>query len=196
MRLQVRLRQALTARASALVAVALVAVALVALAMPARDAGPVASADPIFGLPFTAEAIRFEPAPRDITTRCKDLVQPRFDRRLWVFAQATVAGETYYVLGGYYVARAGGALQADTRGVVARLDQTRCITAGPVRDVFESDPEEISPAARRALAADAMRRYAALYGGAAGLRATLTRADAMPDNEDSPILRQALDAAR
>ena len=178
-------------------ALAACGVALAALAAPSVEAaGAVASADPIFGLSYTAETIRFEPAPKDITARCKDLVQPRFDRRLWVFAQAVVAGETYYVLGGYYVPRAGGALQADTRGVVARLDKTRCITGGPVRDVFDSEPEEFSPAARRALAADAIRRYAAIHGGPAGLRAALARADIMPDRENSLSLRQALDAAR
>ncbi len=42
-------------------------------------------------------------------------------------------------------ARAGGALQADTRGAVARLSGTRCLTAGPVRDVFNSDPRTSAP---------------------------------------------------
>ena len=178
---------------------ALFSLLLVLAACPAAAGGPVTSRDPLFGLPYTAESVRFDPAPPDLLTRCPELVNERWTRRLWVFAHATLDNDSYFVLGGFFVPRPGrpaGTVEADTLGVIAHLQPTGCVLAGPAREVFDYQAEEISLPALQALAADGVRRYAAAYGGLGHLREALAHAGAAPGPPRAGILRGALDAAR
>ena len=134
-------------------------------AMAAVAAGSAASRDPLFSLTYDAATAQFEDAPKTLAEQCPDLVNPRWDRRLFVFAKTARPDGEYLVVGGFFVARDGGAMTPDAAGAIVHLDGAKCSLAGPAREVFDYGDPAVAPETLRLLAADAMARYANAYGG-------------------------------
>jgi len=57
--------------------------------------------DPIFGLSYDSAKVRFEEAA-DVVTRCPELANERWGRRVFLFARSVESSGTYVVLGGLY----------------------------------------------------------------------------------------------
>lgn len=165
-------------------------------------AGPVAAGpatqptvDPLLGLKLPAGA-RFTAAPADLAQACPALANARWDRRMWIFAQAgnasTAAGEIL-VVGGELVERAGDkpTVEIDKVGVLLSRAPGACRLIGPPREVFDYGEDGVTEAALDALAQDAARRYAQGLGSPAALRKTLKRQRIQADQVKSTALRQA-----
>ncbi len=152
--------------------------------------------DPIFGLSYDPARIRFEEAG-DLVSRCPELANPRWGRRLWIFARSEETTGTYMVVGGLYERRKPpakrGRYRTDPNGVLLREHDRECDLIGPAREVFEY-PAEVTAATLQALARDAVRRYAAAFGGQARFLAMLARHKKRADlsNPRSGILRDAI----
>jgi hypothetical protein len=181
-----------------------VRIAILAL-LAGLAAGPVAarprpSVDPLLGLNLPAGA-RFTAAPADLVQACPALANTRWERRMWIFAQAgnasTAAGEVL-VVGGELVERAGGkpAVEVDKVGVLLSRAPGACRLIGPPREVFDYGEDGVTPATLDALAQDAARRYAQGLGGQAALRKTLQRQRVRPEQVKSAALRQAFFARK
>jgi hypothetical protein len=170
------------------------------LLAPALAGGATLSRDPLFGLPYTAASIHFEPAPADLAQTCHDLVNARWDRRLWIFAKAAQGDDVYLVVGGFYVARKAGTvagkssavMKADALGAIAHIEGATCTLAGPAREVFDYGDPTIDAPTLRLLAADAMSRYAKAYGGKRQLAAQLRRHGMKFAGPNAAILRDAV----
>lgn len=153
--------------------------------------------DPIFGLSYDSARIRFEDAG-DVVSRCPELANPRWGRRLWVFARSEETTGTYMVVGGLYErqeppAQRAARYQTDPNGVLLREHDRKCELIGPAREAFEY-PVDVTTATLQALARDAVRRYAAAFGGHARFLAMLARHKKRADlaNPRSAILRDAI----
>ena len=170
---------------------------LVGLAAGPAVAGPSSqpTVDPLLGLKLPAGA-RFTAAPADLVQACPVLANARWDRRMWIFAQAgnasTAAGEVL-VVGGELVERAGDkpAVEVDKVGVLLSRGPGACRLIGPPREVFDYGEDGVTPATLDALAQDAARRYAQGLGGQAALRKTLKRQRIRADQVKSAALRRA-----
>lgn len=173
------------------------AAACTCLAALAGSAGTVAK-DPVFGLSYKPAQVSFDAVPQDVAEACPSLVNERWSRKLWVYAQTEQAPHRYYVLGGFYVRRAPPAkresLEVDPMGAVVDLHGNQCELLGPAREVFDSRPDELPAASLELLAADLVERYARAFGGRAALVAELKRQRVEPGPK-STVLRQALQAS-
>jgi hypothetical protein len=154
--------------------------------------------DPIFGLTYDSAKIRFEEAG-DVVMRCPELVNERWGRRAWIFARSVEASGTYMALGGLYERRAPPAkgekrFETDPKGVVLREHESKCELLGPAREVFEYPTDGVMVETLRALARDAVARYATAFGGSPKFLATLARAKKRADltNARATILREAV----
>ena len=166
------------------------------LAEPASSAEP-APIDPIFGLSYALNKVRFEPAPPDILERCPELANAKWNRQLFVYARAGAEDDFLLVLGGYFIertsaTRAQPAPQPDPQGVVAHLVGRQCILVGPAREVFLFSQDELGVARLKALAQDAVHRYDAAFGAPAAFRAALRQQGVKLDHPRAGILRDAL----
>lgn len=182
------------------IAASILALLLVGLT-PATGAGQTLPRviDPIFGLAYDSAKIRFEEAT-DADTRCPELVNARWGRRAWVFARSIEPSGTYTVLGGLYERRAPpakgeGRFETDPKGVLLREHDSRCELIGPAREVFEYPVDGITAETLRALARDAVSRYATAFGGRPKFLTALARARKQADlaNARAAILREAVE---
>lgn len=154
--------------------------------------------DPIFGLTYDSAKIRFEEAA-DIVTRCPELVNERWGRRAWTFARSSEPSGSYMVLGGLYErhevpAKGEKRFETDPKGVLLREHESKCELLGPAREVFEYPVDGVTTETLRALARDAVARYATAYGGRPRFLAALARAKKRADltNARATILREAV----
>src|ERR1017187_8205111 len=67
---------------------------LALLSGPASPKWPTAT-DPIFGLLYSPDAVRFEAAPDGLARTCPDLTTDRWNRQMWVFARTVAADGDY-----------------------------------------------------------------------------------------------------
>lgn len=154
--------------------------------------------DPLFGLSYDPAAIRFEDAS-EVITRCPELVNARWGRRVFLFARSVEASGTYMVLGGLYERREPPAkgenrFQTDSKGVLLREQESTCELIGPAREVFEYPVDGITAETLQALARDAVSRYAAAFGGGPKFLAALAREKKRADlaNPRAATLREAV----
>jgi hypothetical protein len=164
-------------------------------------ANPASVKDPIFGLSYSSEQAHFDEAPPDLLSACSALTNEKWDRRLWLFARVTSEGTEYDVLGGFYVKRGTipsgePKLEADPSGVMLRRNAAGCELIGPARESFDYKPQDVSPETLRALAADAVKRYAQAFGGLDNFVGQLKRQKVRLDNPRSQILNEAITTAR
>jgi hypothetical protein len=155
--------------------------------------------DPIFGLPYDPARTQFEAAEEDLLSRCPELVNARWTRRMWVFARIDAAEGRFTVIGGYYVRRDAGsgdkAVETDDRGAVIQQTATECKLIGPAREVFDY-PTEIAVPTLEALARDAAARFVRAYGGNQKFLAALSRQKVNLNDPRSRVLREAVNAVR
>jgi hypothetical protein len=154
--------------------------------------------DPIFGLTYDSAKVRFEDAA-EVVTRCPELVNERWGRRVFLFARSVEPSGTYMVLGGLYERRAPPAkeekrFETDPKGVLLREHESKCELLGPAREVFEYPADGVTTETLRALARDAVARYTTAFGGGPSLLAALARAKKRADltNARAAILREAI----
>ena len=154
--------------------------------------------DPIFGLSYDSVKVRFGDAA-EVVTRCPELINERWGRRVWIFARSVEPSGTFTVLGGLYERRAPPArgetrFEADPKGVLLREHESKCELIGPAREVFEYPVEGVTAETLRALARDAVARYATAFGGGPKFLAALARAKRRADltNARATILREAV----
>ena len=103
------------------------------------------------------------------------------------------------VLGGLYERRAPPAkgekrFETDPKGVLLREHDSKCELVGPAREVFEYPTDGVTAETLRALARDAITRYATAFGGRPKFLAALARAKKQADlgNARATILREAI----
>src|SRR5579871_1069686 len=83
--------------------------------------------DPLFGLSYSPDVIRFEPLPQEAYRACSDLTNQRWDRRMWIFAKSATSAGELLVIGGFFVAKTGRPTEmADKKGAVLRLKGSEC----------------------------------------------------------------------
>ena len=155
--------------------------------------------DPIFGLSFESAKVRFDDAA-DVVTRCPELVNERWGRRVWIFARSSEPSGTYVVLGGLYErrpppARGEKRFETDPKGILLREHDSKCELLGPAREVFEYPVDGVTAQTLRALARDAVARYATAFGGGPKFLSALARTKKRADlgNTRATILREAVD---
>ena len=154
--------------------------------------------DPIFGLSYDSAKVRFEEVA-DVVARCPELANERWGRRVFLFARSVEPSGTYMVLGGLYERRAPPArgetrFETDPKGVLLREHESKCELLGPAREVFEYPVDGVTAETLRALARDAVARYATAFGGSPRFLAALARAKKRADltNARAAILREAV----
>jgi hypothetical protein len=165
------------------------------LAMLSGSASPKwpMATDPIFGLVYSPDAIRFEAAPAALARTCAELTTERWNRQTWIFARTAAADGDYLVLGGFFLPKASRQPpMVDKKGVLLRLKGADCHLIGPVREVFDYKPEEIGTTTLQALAQDAVCRYARAYGGKEKFLDALRRQHRDLADPKSSILKDAV----
>src|SRR5436305_300294 len=91
------------------------------LAFAADHKSPSAT-DPLFGVSYSPDVIRFEPLPQEVYGACSDLTNQRWNRKMWIFAKSATPDGELLVTGGFFVAKAGKPTEmADKKGAVLRL---------------------------------------------------------------------------
>jgi hypothetical protein len=103
------------------------------------------------------------------------------------------------VLGGLYERRAPPAkeekrFETDPKGVLLREHESKCELIGPAREVFEYPVDGVTAETLRALARDAVARYATAFGGSPRFLAALARAQKRADltNARATIQREVV----
>jgi hypothetical protein len=153
--------------------------------------------DPVFGLRYDPDKVRFEPAPADITQHCPDLVNPKWNRQLFIYGRAGNPNDVLLALGGYFVDRTNPAVtESDPKGVIAHLIGQQCELIGPAYEVLLFSQDELGAPAVRALANDAVRRYATAFGSPNAFRAALRQQGVKLDHPKAGVLRDAIKPSR
>jgi hypothetical protein len=150
--------------------------------------------DPVFGLAYNPDEVRFEPAPASLLVQCPALTNANWTRKLWIYGEARGPEGIYTVVGGFYAARAGSPakLMPDPKGALIERTASTCMLLGPAREVLQYPEQLLSPSTLHTLVADLVRRYRVAFGGSAALQATLRDQHAtLTDPRDTP-LRDAL----
>ncbi len=181
-----------TARRSA----AIVLFALVNCCALAKAKPPRILQDPVFGLRYSVEKVKFDPLPAEIKAKCPELESKRWGRQLWIYAQATEGKSTYYVVGGYAINRFPSTefpkkFEIDTVGAMFHVDGEICKLIGPPREEFQARPtEDIAPTILQQLGGDLVKRFTNAFGGIKALGAEFERQHLAPADV-SPELEMA-----
>jgi hypothetical protein len=152
--------------------------------------------DPVFGISYQPEKIHFEPAPPGLLDTCRGLVNARWTRKLWIYAQASGQNTQYLVVGGFYVKRRSppAKLETDPKGAILQVSDSGCTLLGPAREVLQYPEGLVASPVLTALAADLVKRYRSAFGGRAALQAQLEEQHASPVFPRDALLRDALAA--
>jgi hypothetical protein len=147
--------------------------------------------DPLFGLPYSPDEVRFEEACPDLTEACPEITSKAWDRRFWIFAAARghpsgTADEAglFVIAGGFFIAKStevfipdeavsfnGQKWLADPKGVLLHRKGQACELIGPPLEEFQAGPgPDVTQDILQALANDAIQRYAKAFGSAEKLR--------------------------
>ena len=115
---------------------------------------------------------------------------------MWIFARTSAPAGDYFVLGGYFLPKAAAqAPLVDKNGVLLRIKGSECQLIGPVREVFDYKPEEISVTKLQDLAKDAVCRYSRAYGDKEKFQNALRQQRRGLSDPKSSILRDAVSAS-
>jgi hypothetical protein len=150
--------------------------------------------DPVFGLIYRPDNIRFDPAPHDLLVTCPAMANDRLTRELWIYGRTSNEGKTYLIVGGFYASRppAPPKLETDPKGAIIEFDAVSCTLLGPAREVLQYPDDLLTQTVLRALVADLVRRYRTAFGGKVALDAALMVQHAMPAGQRDAPLRDAL----
>lgn len=140
--------------------------------------------EPLLGLQYDRERIRFEPLPAKLASKCRALNDSEEISGVWfIFAKASDAsGRTYYLLNGYDVdskpASADQQYTAGGSGFILGVNGDKCeVLDGDARQLFSARvfDDEFPFDMMQRLAADFAARLAKAYGGADALRRELVK---------------------
>lgn len=130
--------------------------------------------DPLFGLTYSPQKVRFESAAKLLTQRCPQIK----GRRLWTYATWRGQESEYFVVSGFMEILPdspkgrGTIVEPDPAGVLVEIRGTQCRISTP--ELFLSGktgqskkqlPAEPNELAINGLVADAMKRYEVAFGG-------------------------------
>ena len=159
---------------------------------PAKSAAvPAQMSDPLLGLSYDTDKIRFERLPAALARKAElgDLPQ-------WIYARSESAGGTLYVVSGFLrvesddPAQPGSSVEADFGAVLRQSGDKVEVLCVP--DLLFDKDSPVPAAELQPLLADAVTRYVAAWGGKPALQARLreiTQEDVVP-----AALRDALRA--
>lgn len=150
--------------------------------------------DPVFALTYAPEKVHFDPAPTDLLATCPELVNERWSRQLWIYAENRTPEGTFLVIGGFYASRppAPAKLEIDPKGAVTEITASGCKLLGPAREVFQYPEGLVAAPVLKALAFDLVRRYRNAFGGAVALQTVLRNQKVHLTDPRDAVLRDAL----
>jgi hypothetical protein len=163
----------------------------------ASDAPPKILHEPVLGLRYHTDKVKFDVLPPNVFEMCPDLVTDRVSRRAWIYASAKESARTYYVVGGYFVRQFPHPpdypkYELDELGAVVRLDGPNCTLIGPAQETFALRAFEDTPATvLQQLSADLTLRLTRAFGGPEQLRTELQNQH-IDTRRLSPELRDSL----
>lgn len=154
--------------------------------------------EPLFGLVYDSNEVKFDPVPPDLLLRCGLDPSVETDRRS-VYAQVDSSGSRYMIIGGLVRASPGERWQDDSTGEFLRANATACDLVDPGNDVFppadyDGDPASDDPQypigmdVYRSLAMDAVNRYSLAFGSLQEFVKTLHEQKAYPDHAPPSVL--------
>jgi hypothetical protein len=157
-----------------------VAVAILACsAVSAATQPPKVLREPVLGLRYDVENVKFDALPQVVSAACPDLVTDRVGRRAWIFASAKQSSSSYYVIGGYFERRFPRPpnypkYELDELGAVLRIEGSHCTLIGPARETFTVRALDDTPATvLQLLSTDLVHRLETAFGGSEQLRKEL-----------------------
>jgi len=183
---------------------ALLAALCVLLTCPslASDIPPKILWEPLLGLQFDRDLIRFERLPPQVFASCPTLADRESIKSHWyVFAMTTRGnGEIYYLVGGYSVRTHPNPpeipkYQLDDAGVIFRINRGRCsVYEEAARNMFAPNmADEIPASILQALAHDHLQRLMRAFAGSSRLREAL-RKQRIAMDKLPPALRETYSA--
>lgn len=149
----------------------LLALALCALVALAAEQNAANMVDPLMGLSFDPEEVRFQPLPRSVAT-IKTLGQGN----QWIFARHRRRTSTIYIVAGWqkvYSDPSGNNLLEPGFGAVIKISGTRIEVLGVPDRLFDQNailPRDVVNSLMR----DAAERYIMAFGGASKLQQSMT----------------------
>lgn len=143
-------------------------------ARPAKVAAvPAQMSDPLFGISYDTNTIRFERLPVALARKAElssDLPQ-------WIYARSESAAGTFYIVSGFLrvasddPAHPGSTVEADFGAVLRQNGDTIEVLCVP--DLLFDKDSPVPAAELQPLLADAVKRYVAAWGGKPALQAAL-----------------------
>ncbi|HWU51791.1 MAG TPA: hypothetical protein VN153_03160 [Tahibacter sp.] len=134
---------------------------------------PAQMSDPLFGISYDTNTIRFERLPAALARKAelsKDLPQ-------WIYARSESAAGTYYIVSGFLrvesddPAQPGSTVEADFGAVLRQNGDEVEVLCVP--DLLFDKDSPVPAAQLQPLLADAVKRYVAAWGGKPALQAAL-----------------------
>jgi hypothetical protein len=159
--------------------VAIVLLMLAGGGVAASEVPPKILHEPVLGLRYHSDQVKFDVLPPNIFALCPELVTDRVGRRAWIYASAQQSARTYYVIGGYFVRRFPHPpnypkYELDELGAIVRLEGSNCTLIGPAQETFAIRALDDTPAAvLQQLSADLTLRLTRAFGGPGQLRREL-----------------------
>lgn len=159
----------------------------------AKEVAPTILQDPVFGLRYSVEKVRFEPLPADVKSKCLELESERWAKRLWIFAHTTDGEVDYFVVGGYAINRTPSRdfpnkYEIDTVGAIFQLGKATCKLIGPPREEFQiRPPDDIALPILNRLASDLAKRFSRAFGGAIALHSEFVRQHKSPGDVSTEL---------
>jgi hypothetical protein len=153
--------------------------ALASCAVSAADTPLPILQEPVLGLRYQANKVKFDAVPPVVFSMCPDLVTNRVGRRLWIYAFARDSASSYYVVGGYFIRHYPRPpdypkYETDDLGAVLKLEGDRCTMIGPARQTFDVRSfDEIPSPILQQLSANLAARLARAFGGPGQLQIAL-----------------------
>jgi hypothetical protein len=143
--------------------------------------------DPVFGIAYDPQRVRFEYSPERIGRLCPDLQ----NRRFWLYAYSKEGTTEYFVISNR---------ESETSGVGVVLRGTQCVVGLPdwvLTGDSHLHPEKAGQSIRFSntavigLASDLCRRYSIAFGGKDAFLSALHK-DGLPLNDLLPSVRHAV----
>lgn len=151
-------------------------------------------ADPLFGISYNPQFVKFEEAPETIGKLCRDLR----GRDLWVYAHFKNAGAEYFIVSGFRkiypdAPKAKPVGSEPDFGIAVLItgekcteDQSEYFLRQETNPARGATPIPASESVLEAIAADALQRYAKAFGGKEEFLSKLSA----EDRQDAPPVLQ------
>ena len=124
------------------------------------------SSDPIFGMVYDAKLVHFEQAPASVIKQCETEKSLK-TKAFWLFAHVAMEGTEYFIVSNRITDVTGAGYVMRGSECVEWLPESIMSGEAAISGTKDALPKwaPLTDAVVRALADDAMRRYALAYGG-------------------------------